>query len=111
MDQIELAAARADLEGDAARRDRSKIYGVDADLLEEGGPSVVSLNGVVASLGVTEYMVGASGIREPRRLLTYRGDQGIVTVGGQQLAPGCYYCTMVTGKGADAGVERLLARD
>src|SRR5712691_4950162 len=72
LEQIDLADAREDLESEAARQDRRKIYGVDADLLDEGGPSVVSINGVVASLGVTEYMVGVSCIRPPKRLVVYR---------------------------------------
>jgi molybdopterin/thiamine biosynthesis adenylyltransferase len=108
MDQIDLSAATADLESEAARRDRAKIYGVDADLLEDGGPSVVSVNGVVASLGVTEYMVGTTGIRVPRRLVTYHGIRGIVTAGGEEAKPGCYYCTTVARRGANAGVERFI---
>lgn len=108
LDQINLAAAREDLESDAARQDRTKIYGVDAGLLDEGGPSVVSINGVVSSLGVTEYMLSVTGIRPPRRLLTYRGDRGIVTTGNPDARRGCYYCETVAGAGASAGVERYI---
>jgi len=108
LDQIDLAAAREDLESDAARQDRTKIYGVNAELLDEGGPSVVSINGVVASLGVTEYMVGASGIRPPKRLIVYRGDRGIVTTGVVESPPTCYFCKTLAGAGASAGVERYL---
>ena len=110
-DQIDLAAARADLESDAARRDRARIYGVDARLLDEGGPSVVSINGVVASLGVTEYMVAATGIGLPHRLVVYYGDRGIVTVRGEAERRDCYYCTTVAGKGASAGVERFVTEE
>lgn len=108
LEQIDLAAAREDLESEAARRDRRKIYGVDADLLDEGGPSVVSINGVVASLGVTEYMLSVTGVRPPRRLLTYRGDRGIVTTGVVESPPSCYFCKTLSGAGASAGVERYL---
>jgi hypothetical protein len=108
LGHIDLAAAREDLETDAARRDRAKIYGVDAELLDEGGPSVVSINGVVASLGVTEYMVSATGIRHPKRLLTYRGDRGIVTTGNPDGLPSCYYCETIAGSAIKAGVERYL---
>ncbi len=107
LDQIDLVAARTDLESDAARRDRESIYGVKAQFLDEGGPSVVSINGVVASLAVTEYLVGTTGIRSPRRLVTYRGDRGIVTV-GEGARPNCYYCVTVGNSGASAGVERYL---
>jgi len=108
LGHIDLAAAREDLESEAARRDRAKIYGVDADLLDEGGPSVVSINGVVASLGVTEYLVSVTGIRSPKRLLTYRGDRGIVTTGNADTAPGCYFCQTIAGTGTRAAVERYI---
>jgi len=108
LGHIDLAAAREDLESEAARRDRAKIYGVDAELLDEGGPSVVSINGVVASLAVTEYMVGVSGIRLPKRLIVYRGDRGIVTTGVVESPPSCYFCKTLAGAGASAGVERYL---
>jgi hypothetical protein len=48
-----------------------EIYGVDRAALDTGGPSVVSVNGVVASLAVTEFMAWRTGLRElpqlPRR--------------------------------------------
>jgi len=108
LGHIDLAAAREDLESDTARRDRTKIYGVDTELLDEGGPSVVSINGVVASLGVTEYMLSVAGVRSPKRLLTYRGDRGIVTTGDADAAPGCYFCKTIAGAGASAAVERYI---
>ncbi len=108
LGHIDLAAAREDLESEAARQDRAKIYGVDADLLDEGGPSVVSINGVVASLGVTEYMLGVTGIRAPRRLLVYRGDRGIVTTATAELMVACYFCGTVAGADSNAGVERFI---
>lgn len=108
LGHIDLAAARQDLESEAARCDRAKIYGVDTELLEEGGPSVVSINGVVASLGVTEYMVGVANIRLPKRLVVYRGNQGIVTTGVVAAPPSCYFCNTVAGSGPSAGVERYL---
>jgi len=108
LGHIDLVAAREDLETEAARRDRARIYGVDAGMLDEGGPSVVSINGVVASLGVTEYMVATSGIRPPKWLVVYRGDRGIVTTGAGVSPPSCYFCVTAAGKGASANVERYL---
>lgn len=69
-----------------------RIYGVDRDALAETGPSVVSLNGVVASLGVTEFMVRVSGLREPIRQLIYRGHMGTVTRSLDRPPEGCHYC-------------------
>jgi hypothetical protein len=108
LGHIDLVAARQDLESEVARRDHAKIYGVDAEMLEVGGPSVVSINGVVASLGVTEYIVGVSGIRPPKRLVVYHGDRGIVTTGVLESPPSCYFCTTLAGVGASAGMERYL---
>ncbi len=108
LEQIDLAAARQDLESEAARQDRRKIYGVDADLLDEGGPSVVSINGVVASLGVTEYMLGVTGIRPPKRIVVYYGNRGIVTTAVTEAPLSCYFCGTVAGTGTNAGVERFV---
>jgi hypothetical protein len=57
-------------------------------------PSVVSLNGVIAFLAVTEFMVGVTGIRTPWSLLTYYGSSGTVRVWTDTKA-GCYYCRSV----------------
>jgi hypothetical protein len=77
LDQAETARDRMSPEQrDADRR----IYGVDQDALAATGPAVVSVNGVVASLGVTEFMVYVSGLRQPAAQLTYRGDFGTVTL-------------------------------
>ena len=78
---------------DAHRR----IYGVEAQDLGETGPAVVSINGVVASLGVTEFMVETTGLRPAVPHLTYRGDWGIVTNQRDEPKPGCYYCTGLWG--------------
>jgi hypothetical protein len=108
LGQIDLAAAREELESEVERKDRANIYGVDAALLDEGGPSVVSINGVVASLAVTEYMVAVSRIRPPKRLVNYYGDRGIVTTRGAESPPACYFCKTLAGAGINAGVERYL---
>lgn len=108
MGDIDPAGARIDLENAVSRRDRTAVYGVDESQLDQAGPSVVSINGVVASLAVTEFMVATTGLREPRRQLTYRGDRGIVTVGTVSRHSDCYYCNVVRGAGERAGVERFV---
>lgn len=75
------------------REARDRSYGVRADALGGTGPAVVSLNGVVASIGVTELMCLITGLREPKRQLTYRADLGIVKVSRDSGEPGCFYCT------------------
>jgi len=49
------------------------------------------VNGVVASLGVTELLVLVTGIRKPFAQLDYRGHEGIVRRVIDREA-GCYYC-------------------
>jgi molybdopterin/thiamine biosynthesis adenylyltransferase len=90
LDQHAIARARMSEEQRAAD---DRIYGIDRAALAEGGPSVVSINGVVASLAVTEFMCWRTGLREPAGFLTYRGDLGTVTRRGEGEQPPCVYCT------------------
>ena len=91
------------------RRDHEAIYGVPADALHEAGPSVGSINGVVASLAVTEYMLVATEKKDqPRKFLKYHGHSGIVTNVTDTPDPSCYYCAGVRGKGDSAGLIRYL---
>lgn len=89
LDQEELAVARMTPDQRAAH---ARIYGIDVDALEVSGPSVVSINGVVASIAVTEFMVLVTGLRTPTRSLTYRADRGGVVVDRTTPTPGCVYC-------------------
>src|SRR5262249_15552566 len=104
--EIDPVAAREDLEGKESRMDRIEIYGIPIALLAEPGPSVVSINGVVASLAVTEFMVMATGVRKVQHHLEYRADQGIVKRKVLTPVSGCYYCTEVRGLGEAAATLR-----
>jgi molybdopterin-synthase adenylyltransferase len=77
-----------------------RIYGVDGAAFDRTGPAVVSINGVVASLAVTEFMARTTGLREPVTHLIYRADLGIVRRSNDQPAPDCYYCTGLWGTSA-----------
>ena len=91
------------------RQDHEAIYGVRAEALGEAGPSVVSINGVVASLAVTEFMLVATGMNDqPRKFLKYHGHRGIVTKVTDTPDLECYYCAGVRGKGDSAGLSRYL---
>ena len=52
----------------------------------------MSVNGVVASLTVTEFMVHVTGLRAPEAQLTYRADLGTATKSLDQPAESCHYC-------------------
>lgn len=111
LEEIDTAAASLALRGSAGERDRQAIYGVGVDLLGTAGPSVVSVNGVVASLGVTELMVLITGLRQPKLRLTYRGSTGKVTETTARILVDCPLCGGIAGLGADADVERYLSPD
>jgi hypothetical protein len=68
------------------------IYGVPVDEFDATGPSVVTINGVVASLAATEAMIYLTGLRPPAKQLTYRADQGGVRINLDQPTSGCPYC-------------------
>lgn len=108
-DELDTGEAQADLMNPDEARDREDIYGVPTEALGQAGPSVVSINGVVASLGVTEFMLVATGVRNtPRRLLTYRAYMGGVGLESGEPASDCYYCTGIRGKRDSADVYRYL---
>lgn len=92
MDLLDQDAMRRDSLPAAAREDHDRIYGIDQVDLDEGGPSVVSLNGVIASMAVMEFMVWVTGLRAPRELLTYRAERGIVRQCIDPPNDGCPYC-------------------
>ena len=105
LDPVEV---RRVLSPQSARENEAAVYGIDQRALDEAGPSVVSLNGVVASLGVTEFMAAVTGIRAPYQHLEYRGDQG--TVRRREFTENdCYCCTSVRGKGDAADIARYYS--
>jgi molybdopterin/thiamine biosynthesis adenylyltransferase len=106
MDLLDLDEAASDLESPELRRDREAIYGVHREGLDEAGPSVVSVNGVVASLAVSEFLVWITGLREPERCLTYLGHLGIVTKNADPPLGDCYYCHGIWGKPDQADLDR-----
>ena len=73
------------------RTDREAIYGVNKDTLANSGPSVITVNGVVASIAATELMVMVTGIRSPIAHQEWRGHMGsLFRVSDREQ--GCYYC-------------------
>lgn len=89
LDQEQMALDRmTEAEREADRR----IYGVDRGALHQAGPAVVSVNGAVASLAVTEFMVHVTGLREPVGQLTYRGDLATVRRSLDPPEEACFYC-------------------
>lgn len=107
-DLLDGEEAQRDLLGPAARDAQGALYGVEIAMLERSGPSVVSINGVVASLAVTELMAEATGLRSPMGVSKYYGNTGKVVVSQDPPLPDCYYCKGIWGRREAAGVERYV---
>lgn len=107
---ISPSNAGIDLSSTEMQKDRETIYGVSREYLGETGPSVVSINGVVASLAVTEFIAMITGLRQPNRLLQYHGHMGIVNITTDKPYLDCYYCKSVRGCHDDADIDRYYKK-
>jgi len=81
------------------REVHARIYGVDRGALAGTGPMVVSVNGAVASLAVTEFMAFVTGMRPPARYVVYRGERSTVGRSNDEPASDCYFCRGLRGTG------------
>lgn len=109
LDLLDAEAARRDFMSEAQRQEETRIYGVPRTALAATGPSVVSLNGVIASLAVTEFIAHVTSLRAPQRLLVYKGEWGVVNRSDDQ-PPECPVCgpTGNRGRAADADTEHWI---
>lgn len=89
LDEEELTLANLSQE---QRQARDASYGVDRQALDSRGASVVSLNGVVGSLAVTEMMTLVTGLRPPAITVRYLGHQSQVRVGRTEPTRPCPIC-------------------
>jgi molybdopterin/thiamine biosynthesis adenylyltransferase len=92
MGLLDQEAIRRDAETEEQRAENDRIYGIRRGAMEAAGPSVVSINGVVASAAVTEFMVWVTGLRDPRRYLVYRAERGIITTPSDPPLERCPFC-------------------
>jgi hypothetical protein len=111
MAELDPEEAGEYLETPAEREARDQIYGLPQEHLGPSGPSVVPVNGVVASLATMEAMAHLTGLRPTIPLIRYRGsliDRTSITIGRVRVHAECYVCQSVRGLRADADVERYL---
>jgi hypothetical protein len=102
--EIDFEVAKAELESEQVRELRTAHgYGLGPHL---PAPSVVSLNGIIANLGVTEFLAMITGLREPFRKRVYRGMRGIVLDNKDVRRADCYNCGYLVGKRAAANIYR-----
>jgi molybdopterin/thiamine biosynthesis adenylyltransferase len=92
MDLLDQDALRRAHMTPGQKAEEERIYGVEREALDGTGPAVVSVNGVIASLAVTEFLKAVTGIGEVAPLITYRGDRGTVHRSADPPAPNCFYC-------------------
>lgn len=108
LDELDEEEIGVELQGPSQKEDRNNLYGVDFEHLNGTGPSVVSINGVIASLAVTEFMAEATGLRNACTLIKYYGERGNIRKSMDKGKPDCYYCNEIQGKGDDADIERYI---
>ena len=78
---------------DEQREQRDRNYGLTPEEAGDSGPSVVTINGVVASLASTEALMFLTGLRAPARQLTYLGQDSVVRKNNTSGDSHCLYCT------------------
>jgi molybdopterin/thiamine biosynthesis adenylyltransferase len=71
-------------------------------------PAVVSLNGVIANLAVTEFLVMITGLREPYKYLHYKADRGMVSTRLYDRNPDCFTCNYLVGTREKANLYRYV---
>lgn len=108
IDQDEAKYFLADSEAQAEAEELGYVEGTD-----QPAPSVVSINGTIASSAVTEFAILVSGVRRTTPLSYLDVVGNAHEVPGQRLTPmtvekkfGCYQCGL-TGSGEQIDVERF----
>lgn len=110
MGQLDLREAHASLASEEERRQARKLGYIRGD--EEPSPAVISLNGAVASIAISEFLMMLSGARRPAPFLVYdtlgtgRGrDAQWLTPQRRGRDSSCYECTLA-GIGDDVDLGR-----
>lgn len=108
LNQLDERDVRLYLATEEERVREAAIYDIPLEALGQTGPSVSPVNGVIASLAATEFMVAVTGMRPLTRLQEYRGHVSKVVVSTDKPRLDCYYCKGIRGTGDAADVERYL---
>jgi hypothetical protein len=105
--EVDQEEVRRFLMSESEFEQHKRLYGLDVDHPEDSGPSVVTINSVIASLAATEFLVEVTRLRCAAPKLTYRGHEGKVTRADVSSHGNCPVCA-TWGQGEAAGVERYL---
>ncbi len=105
LDQTEVRRYLAD---DTQLENEAKVYGVEKDSLAiDSGPSVVDLNGIIASLGVQEFKLLITDPKNCSRYLNYRGHLKAISKVQVNESSNCYCCSLHNKK-EEANIARYL---
>ena len=105
---LDKREVRRYFESEEQRIREDAVYGRPWTSPEPRGPSVSPINGVVAGLAATEFMVAVTGLRSATRLQEYRAWESKVVVNTDPPRPDCRYCKGTRGTGAKSDIERYL---
>lgn len=108
LEELDTDEVREFLENSEAREDQEAVYGINKKYLRGGGPAVVSLNGIIASIAVNEFLVSIAKLRRPQVFLSYYGSRGIINERICAPDKACYYCNNVKGKKDRVNFERYF---
>lgn len=92
LGELDQQAIQLFLESPSDRKNRESVYGVDRTNLGVTGPSVVSVNGVIASLAVTEFMISCTGMGQPKNFINYDGRRARAAQRLSAKQQNCLYC-------------------
>ena len=107
LGELDQNAVKLFLETNDEKAMRESIYGIEKSMLSDVGPSVVSVNGVIASLAVTEFMLACTQMAAAKIFINYDGLKRRVS---ERLVSGradCPYCSQWN-RGLEADTERYL---
>ena len=106
LDQTEV---RRYLANEQQLENEANVYGVDKNSLAIGsGPSVVDLNGIIASLGVQEFKLLLTDPKFQSHYLNYRGHLKTISKVEKIQNKNCYCCSLFNKKN-EANVVRYLS--
>jgi len=106
--QIDTEIAKIELESPAERGFREKHgYGTGP---AAAAPAVVSLNAIIAGLAVTEFLMLLTNIRQPNRMVTYKGMRGVVFASMDEKKKDCIVCNSLTGNRELADIKRYTRK-
>ncbi len=106
--QIDSEVARQELESEREKAYRQILgYGLGEKVPE---PAVISLNGIIAGLAATEFLMLVTGLRTPNRKVTYKGMRGVFRESLDTKRNDCVVCNSLVGRREQADIKRYIRR-